>query len=308
MSVSKPLISVVVPCYQSVAELPALEEALTNLHAEIQKDFSLEVVLVDDGSTDGTLDGLKLLKQNAPFTSTIVVLTGNFGSYSAFHAGIITCNGDAVIQLHADLQDSPKHIPQMLEKWNSGTKLVIGQRVGREEGLTTRFFSGLYHNMVKQFALPHIPSGGYDLILFDRIVADHLKELDIHNINLVYLISWVNQRYETVPVIRERRKTGVSQWSFSKKVKLVIDTLLGFSYAPISWFRLIAGIGLMLFPLFCYLTLQTELELTIKLSVIIAASWMMVLMIGLILVSELLWRTFTSARKRPPYIIEKVIK
>lgn len=308
MNNSKVQISIVIPCYQSSAELPELANALDLLHKEIEQEYILEVVLIDDGSTDGTLEGLLVLKEKAPFECVVVVLTGNFGSYNALHAGVTIASGEALIQLHADLQDSPKHIPLMLTKWKQGAKLIIGQRVEREEGLTTRFFSGLYHFMVKKLALPHIPEGGYDLILFDRDVAEHLKEIDVHNINLVYLISWLSQRYETVPVVRERRKTGRSQWSVAKKVKLVIDTLIGFSDAPTRWFRVVAIVQLLLFPLFIVLVARSDWDTTAKLCAIIASSWIVAVIIGLTITSEILWRTLVSARKRPPYIIEKVVR
>lgn len=307
-SESRATISVVVPCFQSVLELNELEKALIVLDREIHNRYKLEVVFVDDGSTDGTLLGLQKIKERSQFKCKIVVLTGNFGSYNALHAGILNTSGNAIIQLHADLQDSPKHIPLMLSKWKQGAKFVIGQRVEREESLATRFFSGAYHKMVKRFALPHIPDGGYDLVLFDREIGEHIKQLDVHNINLVYLISWVSQRYEAVPVVREKRKTGQSQWSFSNKVKLVIDTILGFSYAPTRLFRLLAIFQLLLFPVFAILVFQSSLELIIKLSSIIIASWIMTVIIGITLLSEVLWRTLVSARKRPPYIIEKVIQ
>lgn len=302
------LISIVVPCYQSDSELIELERAISTLHQEIQNAYKLEVVFVDDGSTDSTLDGLKKIKARAPFECKIVVLTGNFGSYNAFHAGILNTSGEAIIQLHADLQDSPKHIPLMLSKWAEGAKLVIGQRVAREESMSTKFFSGMYHNMVKRFALPHIPDGGYDLILLDKEIGEHLRQIDVHNINLVYLISWLSQRYEAVPVVRESRKTGKSQWSFSKKVKLVIDTFIGFSYAPVRFFRILAIVELLLFPVLVILVTKSNWDLTIKVCSIIVSSWMVTILIGITLLSEMLWRTLVSARKRPPYIIEKVIQ
>ena len=304
----KPLVSIVIPCYQSSTELLELERALIALLGEIHLEYDLEVVFVDDGSTDNTLDGLQKIKQKAPFECTIVVLSGNFGSYNALHAGILNASGDAIIQLHADLQDSPKHIPLMLSKWKKGAKLVIGQRVEREEGFITRFFSGVYHWMVKRFVLPHVPDGGYDLILFDREVGEHLKQIDVHNINLVYLISWLSQRYETVPVIREKRKTGRSQWSFAKKIKLVIDTFIGFSDTPTRLFRLLAIFELLLFPVFAILVAQSNWETTVKLCLIIGASWIIAMLVGITLLSEILWRTLVSARKRPSYIIEKVIQ
>ena len=304
----KPQVSVVVPCYQSSDELFALEKALNHLNNEIQKDYILQVVFVDDGSTDDTLIGLQKIKKRSSFECIIVILTGNFGSYNALHAGIVNTQGDAIIQLHADLQDSPKHIPLMLSKWKQGAKLVIGQRVEREEGFATRFFSGMYHRMVKRFALPHIPEGGYDLILFDEEIRERLRNMDVHNINLVYLISWLSQRYEAIPVVREARKTGQSQWSLSKKIKLVIDTLIGFSDAPTRLFRLFATFEFMLFPVFIVVVVQSNWETTLKVCSIIVASWIVALLIGVTLLSEMMWRTLVSARKRPPYIIEKVIQ
>lgn len=263
---------------------------------------------MDDGSTDRTLEGLKEIKQRASFQSCIVVLTGNFGSYSAFHAGIMTATGDAIIQLHADLQDPPKHIPDMVEKWRGGAKLVIGQRVGRDEGVYTRVFSGLYHKMVKRFALSHVPSGGYDLILFDRSVADHVRQMHVHNINLVYLISWVNHRFETVPVIREKRKSGESQWSFSNKLKLVIDTLLGFSYWPVRLFRTASLIAwLVAVVILIVALLSSPLNIWFKAVAVIASVWATLVLLGIVLLLEYAYRIYSSSTGRPPYVVETVL-
>lgn len=141
----------------------------------------------------------------------IVQLSGNFGSYNALLAGLHHADGDCFVQLHADLQDPPEHIPLMIEHWQNGFKLVIGQRVFREEGWLNQFLSNSYHSLIKKLALPFIPDGGYDLILFDRQLRDHIVQMNETNVNLVYLISWLRFPYVTIPLTRKERTKGISQ-------------------------------------------------------------------------------------------------
>ena len=300
-------LSVIIPCYQNEDNIADLSSELQVLMKLIHP-VSLEVVLVDDGSSDRTFEKLIDLKCELSCDVTIVKLTGNFGSYNAFLAGLHYATGDYCVQLHADLQDPPKHIPEMLKAADAGFKLVIGVRTNREEPWLSKMMSGLYHKMVKSIALPHIPEGGYDLILFDRSIRDQMVQMNESNINLVYLISSLKHPYAVIPVTRMERKQGKSQWNLSKKRKLWIDTVVGFSYSPVKWLTNLAVASLsvnLLFLVFfwMYSSLGTDTRMVVTL---ILASLQLVIF-GLALVAEYLWRTLEASRKRPPFVVDQVI-
>jgi len=299
------LVSIVIPCYQSAGNVPELTTALQALYDQLPEDVKIEIVIVDDGSTDGSFQALEHLKEILDCSVVIVKLSGNFGSYPAFLAGLHFAKGDCCVQLHADLQDPPDHIPEMIKHWKNGFKLVIGQRIDREEPGLYTMLAKMYHRMIKTIALPYIPEGGYDLILFDRSLRDHIVNMNESNTNLVYLISWLRYPYVTVPVVRRKRIIGESQWTFSKRIKLVIDSLVSFSYFPIRMVSLGALINLLLWAV-------TSITGLAGIYPLVFMDWLAYtaltgIFISISVVAEYLWRTLEATRKRPPFIIDKVI-
>jgi glycosyltransferase involved in cell wall biosynthesis len=226
-------LSIVIPCYNSAENISELQHALQLLSKQLI-NYELEVILVDDGSKDDTYLKLIEFSETTFLNTKTVKLTGNFGSYNAFLAGLNHGTGDVYAQVHPDMQDPPEHLVEMLPHWENGIKFVIGQRIAREDKNINQLFARLYHWLIKNIALPHIPEGGYDLIVFDKKLRDYVVEMNESNTNLVYLISWLRYPYVTVPVTRINRKKGKSQWTFDKKVKLLIDSVVSFSYAPIK--------------------------------------------------------------------------
>jgi dolichol-phosphate mannosyltransferase len=209
------------------------------------------------------------------------------------------------------MQDPPVHIPAMIALWQKGIKLVIGQRVERQEGAVSRSLSSLYHRLIKKIALPYIPDGGYDLILFDRELRDQIVAMNETNINLVYLISWLRYPYATIPVTRLARKDGASGWTFRNKVKLFVDSIVGFSYLPI---RLVSLSALLFALLFLSMTGYLLVCLFTG-KALISSFWVLyftcscttALLFAASVIAEYLWRTLESTRKRPPYIVDEVL-
>lgn len=298
-------LSIVIPCFNNAENIADLQTALEKLSTKLS-NYMVEIILVDDGSIDNTYDKLLDFSNTSTLKTKIVKLTGNFGSYNAFLAGLNYGNGDVYAQVHPDLQDPPEHLEEMLPYWEKGIKFVIGQRIAREDKDTSQHFARLYHRLMKKIALPHIPDGGYDLILFDKELRNHVVEMNESNTNLVYLISWLKYPYTTVPITRVSRKTGTSQWTLSKKIKLLIDSVVSFSYAPIRFISFssivifIVSIIFFLFLLFCNrFTNETKITLSIFLF------FGNMLLIFLSIIGEYLWRTLEFSRKRPPFIVDK---
>lgn len=303
-------LSIIIPCYFNEENLPDTFTELLQNEQSYPAGCEVEYVLVDDGSGDNTLNELLKFKQANPDRVKIVKLSGNFGSYPALLAGCHFATGDCCVQLHADLQDPPQHIAEMIALWQKGFKLVIGNRVNREGSAVNHVAPNLYHYLIKKFALNNIPEGGYDLVLFDKEIKEHLVKMNESNINLIYLISWMKHAYAAVPVVRRERKKGSSRWTFSNKVKLFIDSFVGFSYAPI---RAISLFTMLSFLVFLFVTAKNIWQLLrhkIKVGHCIKQITIYLLVFGafysLSVIAEYLYRTLEAARKRPPFIIDKV--
>lgn len=295
-------ISVIIPCLNSGKIINETFAALRNLKQAIhQKGLAIEFVFVNDGSIDNTLDLLQAFKAEMGEDVCIVDLTGNFGSYNALLAGCHYATGDCNVQLHDDLQDPPEYIPDMLEHWLRGYKLVIGQRVERDEPPIHQFFAKTYHWLMKEMALPHIPAGGYDLVLFDRVIREHIVSMNESNTNLIYLISWLQYPYVSIPIKRHAIKTP-SRWSFLKRTKLAIDSFVSFSYSPIRLVTVMALISIIIFLLMSAFVIITEgygIYWFISL-------FGMFVMVSLSITVEYLYRTLHAARQRPPFIVKQV--
>ena len=303
-------LSIIIPCFQSEESFEYLISEIQKVYPVITSKTAIEFVLVDDGSRDNTFEGIIRFKSHFPNT-IIVKLTGNFGSYPAFLAGLHYATGDCFAQLHVDLQDPPEHLPQMIDYWIKGWKLIIGQRIEREENFTTRFFARMYHSLIKKIALPHIPEGGFDLILFDREIRDEIVRLNEANINLVYLISSLKHPYVCIPVKRVRRKHGKSAWTFNGKIKLLIDTIVGFSYFPlqlVSIISIISGLGFATDIIFLFFKLLSGDKISDLFLIIFFMSFILfILTFILAIIGEYLWRTLEATRSRPPFVVDKVL-
>ena len=235
-------LSIVVPVYFNEENLLSLytdlKENVLNVLPEYDLDY--ELLFVDDGSKDNSYNIIKDLEKLDNKIITIK-LSRNFGEHSAILAGLSKSTGDFAVRKAADLQEPSTLIIDMIKKYNEGNKVVLATRADREEPIVQKAFSSLYAFMMRKFALPNMPKGGFDSFLIDRDVINVLVDMQEKNTSLMSQILWSGFKTDTVPYTRLKREAGKSRWTFSKKIKLVIDSLLGFSYLPI---RLISFIGI----------------------------------------------------------------
>lgn len=308
-----PKISIVIPCYYNEENIPVTSSALIENEKNFDSDVEFEYVLVDDGSRDNTLSELIKFHEEYPEKVLVVKLASNVGSYNAFLAGLNHASGDCTVFLTADMQDPPELIPKMYSYWKKGIKLVIANREDREESFVQKLFSNFYHGLIKRFAIKDIPGGGFDLVLFDKKLRDHLVNINEKNTNQIYLLAWLGYDYVNIPYTRRKRDIGKSRWTFSKKVKLFIDSLVSFSFMPV---RLITILGLIFgFTGFAYAGFILIVKLTGNVPIQGWATNMIVLllvssfqMISLGVIGEYLWRTLDSSRNRPNFIVDNVYK
>jgi len=232
----KALVSVVIPCFNEEAVLP---ETLATLHIELSRirtrfELDTELVIVDDGSTDRTLEILRAAAEHDP-SVRVIPLSRNFGHQAAVAAGIEAATGDAVVMLDADLQDPPALIGDMVAAWRRGAKVVYGQRTSRE-ALRIRYgLSFLYYRLLNRVSDIRIPPDAGDFRLLDRSVVDILLSLPERSLYVRGLSAWVGFEQEAIPYEREARHAGQSKYSWSRLVSLALDGVLSFSTAPLRW-------------------------------------------------------------------------
>ena len=306
-----PRLSLIIPCYFNAENIPVTVRELVANEARFPAGVSFEYVFVNDGSPDLTLPALLRAQADYPERVRVVDLAGNVGSYNAVVAGMAHATGDCLAVMGADLQDPPELLTTMYEHWASGFKLVVGHRQDRPETGPARWLAQLFHWLMKRLALRNIPDGGFDFVLFDRQVAVEVLKLHERNSNVFYLMIWLGYAYVSIPYVRRPRQIGRSRWTLSKKTKLLIDSLLAFSFFPIRAISVVGlGLGVAAFAYGLYiigLRLLGNHE---------PAGWsalMVVLlfvsafqMIALGVIGEYVWRGLDAARQRPLYVVNQV--
>ncbi|MBD2766436.1 glycosyltransferase family 2 protein [Hymenobacter sp. BT664] len=308
-----PKLSVIVPCYFNEENIPVTVRELVANEAHFPPDVTFEYVFVNDGSGDDTLGALRRAQSLYPTRLRIVDLAGNVGSYNAIVAGMAHATGDCLAVITADLQDPPELMATMYEYWQQGFKLVIGNRQDREEsGISTRL-ANAFHWLMKHLALRNIPEGGFDFVFFDRQVAGEVLKMHERNSNVFYLMVWLGFAYVNIPYTRRKRQIGQSRWTFPQKVKLLIDSLMAFSFVPIRAISVL-GLGLGLIALL-YGLYVIGLKIvhpdepagwpTLMVVLLFVSAFQMV---ALGVIGEYVWRGLDAARKRPLYVVNKVFE
>jgi glycosyltransferase involved in cell wall biosynthesis len=299
-------ISVVVAVYQN-------EGSLTETHAQIKKLFDdplkgheLNLIFVNDGSSDGSLAELHRIRDADP-TVTVLNFTRNFGQMAAMLAGFAEASGDAVVNISADLQDPIEMIIDMVSQWQAGAEIVVCYRTNRSDPLAAKAFSWLAYSLIRM-AVPQIPSGGFDYVLMDRVAMDQFNTLDTRHRFFQGDLLWPGYQTNFIPYERKERTVGKSQYNFTKKLKNFTDAMLDSSFFPIRAISLIGvitsflGVLYSISILFAWASGSTPFEgwAPLMMAILIIGGLIMV-MLGVI--GEYVWRINEEVRKRPNYVI-----
>jgi len=299
-------LAIIVPCFQNEGSIVPLCAELLSLRERLRESADISFVFVNDGSTDRTLERLLDFREQHPQGVRVIDLTRNFGSYNAFLAGMEHAEADCHVHLHADLQDPPELIDEMFRYWTEGERLIIAHRDSREDGSP---FSVLYHFLVRKLAIRNVPPGGYDLILFDEQIRGEVVSISEKSTNIVYLISWLGYPYKAIPYKRKKRESGVSQWRFSKKVRLFFDTFFSFTNLPNLAVRAVAAVFLLL-----AMGIGAAATVAHANEPLSFSAWMLVVIIAMLallavvaaIVCEYLLRIHEMARRRPNTVVRQV--
>ena len=301
-------LSIVVPVYYNSDTLEMLYE---DMKAKIlDKLEEYEIVFVDDGSGDNSWEIMNGLRKRDDHIKC-VKLSRNFGEHAALLAGLSACTGDCAVTKQADLQEDSSIILEMYESWKKGNKVVLAIRKERKENKLKVFFANLYYALVRKMVNKNMPSGGCDCYLVDRKVIEVLERLDEKNSSLTLQVMWVGFKTDMIYFVRQDREVGKSRWTLSKKVKLVADSILSFSYAPL---RLMMGAGFLFDLVAVVIFVVTMIEYFTTgtpiagwpslMCVLLFGFGIIMLMLGII--GEYVWRALDASRNRPPYIVDEI--
>ena len=303
-------ISIVIPVYYNSDTLELLYEDMKE--KILGKIGDYEIVFVDDGSGDNSWE---IINKIAAKDKNVVAtkLSRNFGEHAALLAGLSVCTGDCAVTKQADLQEDSTLILDMYESWKRGNKVVLAIRGARDENPIKKFFAGCYYWLVRKTINKDMPQGGCDCYLVDRKVIDVLQMMDEKNSSLTLQVMWVGFKTEKIYFHRKDREVGESRWTLGKKIKLVVDSMMSFSYFPI---RAMATMGFLfaLASLIGIIMVIAE-KLTVGTPMLGYASIMCVVLFGfglmfimLSMLGEYIWRALEESRNRPPFIIDEVRK
>ena len=308
MNINK-TITIIIPAYN---EEMVIEECYRRIRLNLEKikNYNYEMIFINDGSKDKTLELLEEIAKNDKNVK-VISFSRNFGHQAAVEAGLKEISGDVVLTIDADLQDPPELIHDMLNLWEKGNDIVYGKRTKRD--IFKLFSAKMFYKTLNKISDVYIPLNVGDFRLVDRKVIDVINQLPEHNKFFRGLFSWVG--YKQVPYEYERKErfAGKSKYSLKKMLKLALDGIIGFSVKPL---RIIGAIGIgsivISFLLFIYTILLCVYKLkTISIEtmiILIAITFFFgIQMVAIWIISEYIGRIYDEAKQRPSYIIKQKI-
>jgi glycosyltransferase involved in cell wall biosynthesis len=301
------LISLVVPMYNEAQVLDELFERLVAVLTPLQR-YRFEVVCVNDGSRDTTLEALLRKCEELSFLR-VIDLSRNFGKEAALSAGISEARGDAVIPLDADLQDPPELIEAMLEKWEAGAEVVIAHRINRDsDGFLKRLTAKYFYRVHNALSEPTIPENVGDFRLMDRRVVDVLLSLPESRRFMKGLFAWVGFRTETLGYERRPRAAGDTKFSGWKLWNLALEGITSFSTVPLrawSYFGGAVALVALIYGLFLMArTLLFGVDLPGYSSLMTAVLFLGgVQLIGIGVLGEYVGRIYVESKRRPAFVV-----
>jgi polyisoprenyl-phosphate glycosyltransferase len=302
---SDPRYSVVVPVYLNEETLTALVDRLDALAAGLD-GRPLEAVFVVDGSPDGSLARLReLLSAPRAFSSQLIVLSRNFGSFSAIKAGLAESRGEVVAVMAADLQEPVSLLEAFFETLSAGEHdVAVGVRTARDDpaagAAASRLFWWAYRKLVQR----EIPPGGVDVFAVTRDVARQLARLDESHTSLVGLLYWLGFRRVEIPYARQPRPVGKSAWTLRKRIRYLQDSIFSFTSLPIAAITTLGVVGALasfvyacvVFAFWAAGDIDVAGYTPLMLALLFMASSVL---IGLGIVGSYVWRTYENSKRRP---------
>ena len=305
-------ISVVIPMYNEEEVIKAsysrIQKVLENL-----KRYDYEIICIDDGSKDKTLNILQeISKENQKVK--VISFARNFGHQCAVTAGLKHVSGDAIVIIDADLQDPPELIPDMLKFWEEGNQVIYGKRKTRKgESAFKLLTAKMFYKALNTLSDVDIPKDTGDFRLVDREVVEVINSLPEHNKFLRGLWSWVGFKQMPYEYERQERFAGETKYPLKKMLKLASDGIISFSTKPLKF---VGALGLTSIAISAIIMLYAVISFIFKLNNL-TAGWTSLMvaitffagvqLMSIWIMSEYIARIYDESKNRPEYIIEKKI-
>jgi len=305
----------VIPVFNEQEGIRSLWDRLVSVTTALAVDGTrFEVLFIDDGSTDGTVDEIRETSNHSVLPCTIIRFSRNFGQQAGVSAGMRHATGDAIVFLDADLQDPPELIKDFLVKFHEGYDVVYGVRQNRKDALLLRLCFGAFYRLLNALSERPIPLDAGDFSLISARVAKIISEMPEQDRLVRCLRSWVGFRQTGVPYDRPERFLGETKYRFWSRVEGALDGIFSFTRIPIRFGALVGGfvtfIGL------AYLTVSYLGYFFFGGAPV--SGWLSLMTLGFILgganlvftaiVGEYICRVYFQTKNRPLFIIDEVIK
>jgi dolichol-phosphate mannosyltransferase len=301
-----PKFSIVAPIFNELENIPELYPRLREVME--QTGESWELILVDDGSTDGSTDVIRKLSQNDPRVRP-VIFARNFGHQIAVTAGLDYSRGDAVVIIDADLQDPPEVILDLIKKWREGYEVVYAVREERAgESWFKKTTASIFYRLIYRITDVNIPLDTGDFRLMDKKVIDVMRQMREKHRFLRGMSSWVGFKQVGVSYKRKPRFAGETKYPLKKMIKLALNAVTSFSYFPLQLATYIgfiaAGLSVLAIPVVAVLRLTTGTTLEGQATTLIIVLFLGgVQLISLGIIGEYIGRIYDEAKGRPLYVV-----
>jgi dolichol-phosphate mannosyltransferase len=303
--------SIIAPIYNEIDNLPELHRRITEVMNSSGEPW--ELVLVDDGSTDGSTDKIRELADIDAHVRPII-FARNFGHQIAITAGWDYARGDAVVIIDADLQDPPEVILELAKKWKEGYEVVYAVRAEREgESWFKKFTASMFYRIIYRITDVKIPVDTGDFRLMDRKVVDVIKQMRERHRFPRGMSAWVGFKQIGVDYKRAARHAGVTKYPFNKMLRLALNAITSFSYFPLqvaTYFGFFSAlVSILAIPLVIFLRMNGIPQFTGQATTLIAVLFLGgVQLISLGILGEYIGRLYDEAKGRPLYIVRDAPK
>jgi len=302
-------LSVIIACYRDGGSVREFCQQLTEILPGITPNY--EIIYVNDASPDNAEEILREIAAKDPHL-VVVNHTRNFGSQNAFLSGLAVAQGDAAVLMDGDLQDPPRVIPELVDKWLEGNDIVYGIRVKRKETLFRQFAYKVFYRIFRRLADIEIPVDAGDFGLLDkRVVKCLLNEFPEHLVFLRGLRAYTGFKHTGVEYVRDPRFDGRSTNSLVNNIHWALLAIFSFSKRPLAYISILAGIVVLLtavaavFYLVAYFALGAPSGfLTLLLVILFLGS---VQLVCFSILAEYLSHIYEEIKRRPRYIVRDVI-
>lgn len=307
----KQKISVVVPMYNEEAVAKICYDRLKKVLEEINYEY--EIIFVNDGSKDKTLEILEEISKNERYIK-IISFSRNFGHQAAVTAGLKDTTGDAIVVIDADMQDPPELIKDMIKLWEEGNEVIYAKRkIRKGESKFKLITAKMFYDILNGLADVEIPKDTGDFRLVDKKVVEVINNLPEHNKFLRGLFSWTGFKQIPIEYERKERVAGKTKYPLKKMVKLALDGIIGFSTKPL---KIIGGLGLFSILISIIILVYSVISFVFKLNQL-TAGWTSIMvtvtfftgvqLLGIWILSEYIGRIYDEVKQRPEFIISKKI-